>query len=445
MPKKNLNRRQFLQQSAATFILLSAKNVRAQAESFIQFVWSGAVTPTSATVKAKLLHDSDTVRLLVSPNEDLTSPFSSDVYPARLDLNNRLVSITMTGLKADTQYYYAIESQGRVDPVWRGKFRTFPRSPASFSFAFGSCAETGSAHPIFETIRNLNPLFFLHTGDMHYRDIPFNDRTIFREAYEMVLASPTQSALYQDIPLVYMWDDHDFGPNDSDALSPSREAARLTYQEYVPHYPLAAGSGNVPIYYAFSVGRVRFIITDLRSERSPKSAPDDANKTMLGITQKNWLKQELLKGKYFYTLTIWVSTADWFPQLSDGWQLYATERREFADFIKANHITKLAMLTGDLHMLGIDDGSHSDFATGGGAGFPLMQASPLDRFPFSEGIPFAPYSQGVVAERGQFGVMTVTDSGDPTLTVHWSGRNWRNEEILAYTFTVQDEREVYFP
>jgi alkaline phosphatase D len=226
--KKNLSRRQFLQQSAATFVLLSAKTVSAQAEPFVQFVWSGAVTSTLATVKAKLLKDSNTVRLLVSPNEDLSNPLYSDVSPARSDLNNRLVSVPMSGLTPDTPYYYAIEADDRVDMTRRGKFRTFPRSPASFSFAFGSCAETNSAHPIFETIRNLNPLFFLHTGDMHYRDISRNDPELFRQGYEAILASPTQSALYQDIPLVYMWDDHDFGPNDSDAFSPSREAARLS-------------------------------------------------------------------------------------------------------------------------------------------------------------------------------------------------------------------------
>lgn len=36
------------------------------------------------------------------------------------------------------------------------------------------------------------------------------------------------------------------------------------YQKYFPHYPLPAGQGNVPIYQAFTVGRIRIIMTDLR-------------------------------------------------------------------------------------------------------------------------------------------------------------------------------------
>jgi phosphodiesterase/alkaline phosphatase D-like protein len=156
---------------------------------------------------------------------------------------------------------------------------------------------------------------------------------------------------------------------------------------------------------------------------------------MLGAQQKAWFKQELLQAKANQALTVWVSSVAWIPNLSDGWYLYSAERREIANFIKENGLTNLIMLSGDLHMLGMDNGSHSDFATGGGAGFPEMQASPLDRFGFEAP---APYSEGVVAKRGQFGIMNVIDNGGPTVTVEWSGRNWANEEIMAYRFTVEN-------
>lgn len=91
------------------------------------------------------------------------------------------------------------------------------------------------------------------------------------------------------------------------------------------------------------------------------------------------------------------------------------------------------MIAGDLHMLGIDNGSYTDFAEGGGAGNPIFQASPLDRFGFDAE---APYSEGRAAQRGQFGIMNVIDEGGPTVRVEWSGRNWKNEELLAYSFTV---------
>ena len=75
-------------------------------------------------------------------------------------------------------------------------------------------------------------------GDFHYLDIQTNSRALFRAAYDSVLASPEQSDLYRHVPIVYMWDDHDFGGNNSNRRSPSHEAARLTYEEVTfPHYP----------------------------------------------------------------------------------------------------------------------------------------------------------------------------------------------------------------
>lgn len=439
MAKQFFSRRKFLSQTILAAAWLYPKRILAQNPTrLVEFVWSGAITPTSARVNAKLLKDSGAVRLLVSQSQDLSDPIYSAYYSASSTLNNRVASLTIANLSPNTLYYYAVEADDMVDRVYWGKFRTFPAGPASFMVAFGSCAETGSSHQIFETIRNLNPLFFIHTGDMHYLDINTNDRNRFRQAYDTVLASPTQSALYRVVPLVYIWDDHDYGPNDSDATASGRQAARLTYQEYVPHYPLVAGAGNVAIYQAFDVGRVRFIVIDLRSERSPKSAPDNASKTMMGRAQKAWFKQELLNAQADHALVVWVSSVDWIPELSDGWYLYNTERSEIANLIKENKITNLIMLAGDLHLLGIDNGTHSDFATGGGAGFPVMQASPLDRFGLEAVVP---YSEGVSSKRGQFGIMNVIDEGGSTVIVEWSGRNWQNEELLAYRFVIEHNQQ----
>ncbi len=98
---------------------------------------------------------------------------------------------------------------------------------------------------VFDTIRKEEPLFFLHLGDFHCEDIVKNDRALYRRAFDTVLASPVQFALYRHVPLVYVWEDHDFGPNDSYSADPGGSAARLTYRENVPHYPLAVGDGDL--------------------------------------------------------------------------------------------------------------------------------------------------------------------------------------------------------
>ena len=86
-------------------------------------------------------------------------------------------------------------------------------------------------------------------------------------------------------------------------------------------------------------------------------------------------------------------------------------------------------------MVAIDDGTNTDYATAGGTGFPLLQASPLDRPPSVKG---GPYSEGTFAGAGQFGLVDVVDDGGPTVTVRLSGRTWDGRELVAYerTFTV---------
>lgn len=401
----------------------------------VDFVWCGAVTPTSARIKAKITDEEAVVRVAYTGTPNLTGLAYSAPDTALLAINNRVIDASVIDLTPGTTYYYVLEIDGLLDTLKRGQFTTFHEFGAGiFTIAIGSCAATGSNHAVFQTIRGHNPLMILHMGDFHYQNIAVNDRDVFRAAYDVVLASPNQSALYQSTAIDYVWDDHDYGPNNSDSTAPGRTASRLTYQEYVPHYPLVAGAGDVPIYHSFTIGRVAFIVTDSRSSRSPASATDNAAKTMLGADQKAWFKQQLLALEGTYPLKVWVNTLPWIGTTGDdGWHLYTNERREIADFIAVNGITGLCMVSGDAHMLAIDSGTNSDYATGGGAGFPVFHAAALDQ---SGSVKGGPYSHGAYPGRGQFGLMTVLDSGVSSITVQWRGLTSTNLQRVAYTFTV---------
>ena len=436
---------------------------------------SGAVTPDSAWVKAKLRYRGTSARLLVSRNRDLSDPRWFGPMTAVVDRGN-MVEFRATGLEPDTQYYYALEVTNSLVLDSRGAFKTFPPAdqPASFNFAFASCARTGSDNPVFDTIRSLHPLFFMNVGDFHYLNITSNALVMFRMAYDRVLISPRQSLLYRSVPFVYIWDDHDFAGNNSDRRAPSHLAARSIYEEYVPHYDMPAGAGDVPIYQSFTVGRVKFILTDLRSERDQVKTPDSPNKSMLGAKQKAWFEQELLAAQGKYPLIFWVSTVPWigtagvnyYPIKShvtgfihqknlrqfkrdpataeedrnvnnddDFWGAFTYERREIADFIRNHHIRGVCILHGDAHMLAADDGTDSDYATGGGAPLPVLCAAPLDQ---SASIKGGPYSQGVYRSRngeGCFGYVQVRDFRT-RIDVQYSGRNYLNEEKISLRFSV---------
>ena len=231
-----------------------------------------------------------------------------------------------------------------------------------------------------------------------------------------------------------MWDDHDYGPNNSSGLAPNKDGevacqseARYAYKNYVPHYPLAFQEEGKVISQVFNVGRITYLLTDLRSEkRRPlfqgdckKSNSPNCRKTKEGSNfgseeHLNWFKDQLLIAKEKNNAIVWHSS---FPYLSapdvstfnceqseiiktskgfecddhDNWGWYPEERLNIANFIKKNNIP-VCIVSGDAHMAAIDDGTNSDYATNGGAPIPIFHAGPLDRKPSVKG---GPYSHGV--------------------------------------------------
>ena len=397
----------------------------------VEWVWSGGVTTSGATVTARLAGGARQARLVMSEDDSLGAAASSDYYGPDGD---GVVKLRIEGLRPDTLYHYALEVDGEVDELRRGTLRTFPEGAASFSIVVGACARTGSNGAVFDAIRTEDALLYLITGDAQYENIKRNDLDRFQDAYQTLLTAPAQSALYRETPIAYVWDDHDFGGSNSTATSDAREAARLSYRQNVPHYELAAGAGNAPIYQAFSAGRVRFVLLDTRSMRAEEAMPDGSD-SLLGARQREWLKQELLEGSRTHALVVLVSPVPWIAQDSGGaddWGGFATERREIADFIADNGIANLMLLAGDAHMVGIDDGSNADYSTNGGAGFPVMHAAALDRPGSVKG---GPYSEGAYPGAGQYGLATFRDDGE-SMTVELRGRNWLGEDLVTYSFVV---------
>ena len=393
----------------------------------IHWVWAGGITENAFRVTTKLRSPSDDVRLLVSSGENLAEAVAILPTP-RKDSDPLVNAFDVNDLQPSTTYRYGIEVNGIVAAEQLGEIRTLTPGPFSFKFAFGSCARTGSNSSLFEQIQQHDPLLFLHLGDFHYEDIEENDPDKYRDAYDEVLTSPTQSALYRSTAVEYVWDDHDFGPNNSDSTHEGRGAAQTVYREVVPHRQLL---DDEAIYRAFTIGRARFIVTDSRSYKTDRYLPDTPEKSVLGTQQKAWLQEELLAANGQYPLIFWVSTMPWIAEAdgdADHWGGYTHERLEISQFIEDNDIRGLVMLSGDAHMLAIDDGSNNRFTPNGGPGFPVMHAAALDKNGSEKG---GPYSEGVFEGGGQFGLVTVDDDGSDTVRVLLSGRNKEGEELVG--------------
>lgn len=387
---------------------------------------------SSITISAQLTKAAAAVRAVISTNAGLTSP----IYSAPVASVGNLVKITQTGLAADTQFYYGLEIDGVLNTTITGKFKTPPAAAGtaqSFKFAFSSCANTNSNHVVFDRIRAQNPLFFAHLGDFHYLNIGSNNIGLFRGGYEAQFAQARQHQLYREIPTVYMFDDHDYGPNDSNGTSASRNAALAAYRERVPHHPLVNNGAGDQVYHSFEIGRCLFIVTDLRSEASPVGQTDNASKTKMGAAQKTWFKGLLSNPANAGKVFIWLSTSPWVPNVrvgEDHWGGYSTERTELANHIKANCLDRFFVLSGDTHAVGLDDGTHGDWATGGGGPVREFTASPLDT---STGTWTATYTSGYILNTGQFGIVEITDTGTSTIGVTWTAM--KADGTVLYTMS----------
>ncbi|HSE08082.1 MAG TPA: alkaline phosphatase D family protein [Nocardioidaceae bacterium] len=396
----------------------------------VDWMWSGAVTPTSVNVRARTEDDVEQVRLVVGTGTDLSTPTYSQ--PQRSDESTgHVVSLRVRGLEPDRDYYYALELDGETYTQRVGHFRTFPRGPSTFTFAFASCARTGSNGVVYDAIRRQRPLFFLSVGDWFYGDVDSNDPDLVRRQYEANLSSPSQAALYASTPFAYVWDDHDFGGNDADSTAPAKPATMDIYRRFVPHYPLRDGPES-PIFQAFTVGDVRFVLTDPRSAREP---PGESPRSLLGDQQRRWLLRELRQADQ-YGLVVWANGAPWVGRpdpTSDRWTAFAQERRLIADTIAENGVDNLLMVSGDAHMLAYDDGTHTDYSPVGDAGFPLFHAASLDRRGSIKG---GPYTGPVIPGGGQFGTVEIRDDG-ATVRVTMTARNWKDEVLFTRTFSAR--------
>jgi hypothetical protein len=136
--------------------------------------------------------------------------------------------------------------------------------------------------------------------------------------------------------------------------------------------------------------------------------------------------KDQLKAAAGAPLVVWVNSVPWIARATSGadnWGAYAAEREEIANHIASLGLTRrLLILSGDAHMVAIDDGSHSNYATGASRGEPgpvVVHAAPLDQVPSKKG---GPYSHGTSRRRNQFGLLSVADDGR-TLTAEVSGRD----------------------
>lgn len=278
--------------------------------------------------------------------------------------NDNVVVARLTGMKPGTRVAYRVEAgtdrrEGmiRTQPRW-----TRPADAATLTVAIGSCffptdpdprfsrPDYGGGFEIFAAIAAQAPDLMLWLGDNLYLQRPdFYDPAALALRYRRQRGSEPLQELLTATTHLAIWDDHDYGPNDSGASYRLKGETLKLFRRYWPNpgfgLPDAPGTFGLARY-----GDVLFFLLDDRYYRSPNGAPDGADKTMFGARQLQWLKQALLDAPRGSLKIVAGGSQFWNRKHRfEGWHHFATERADFADWLLAHKVEGLIFLSGDRH------------------------------------------------------------------------------------------------
>ncbi len=265
-----------------------------------------------------------------------------------------------------TRYEYQVLIDGQVQPrEYALEFSTQPLwqwrgDPPPFTFALGSCAyvnETrydrpgtpyGSDYRIFGEILKRQPDFMLWMGDNVYlREADWNSRTGIYRRYGHSRALPELQPLLGSVHHYATWDDHDYGPNDSDRSYWLKHVTAEAFRDFWanPNYG-AAGSAVAGTFHWHDV---QFLLLDNRWFRSPNERSTGARQ-LFGPAQVRWLIDSLSFSQATFKFV--VSAGEFLyddPQGEAAIHVAPEERQRIIDAITAERIPGVIFLTGDVH------------------------------------------------------------------------------------------------
>ncbi len=313
-------------------------------------------------------------------------------------------TVRLVGLEPGTAYAYTVSVDGAAlalayptafstQPLWQ--WRT---DPPAFTAAIGSCYYDndpaydrpgnayGGSTAIFGEIAALRPDLMLWLGDNTYlREVDWWSAGGIDDRFRHSRAEPDLQPLLASTAHYATWDDHDYGPNDSDR---SYVLKGETLDTFTAYWPAATrGLPGVPgVFTQFQWADVEFFVLDDRYHRAPNDAPE-RERTILGPVQAQWLLDALTASRApFKVVAVGGQFLNPVPVFETFAAIAPAERRRLLDEIAARRIEGVVFLSGDRHhteLLKLDrPGAYplyeftSSPLTAGASTYPLREDSP---------------------------------------------------------------------
>ena len=248
---------------------------------------------------------------------------------------------------------YAMEFQ--TQELW--KWRT---DPPDVKFIIGSCSYInepkfdrpgkpyGSNFEIFNSINKKKPDFMLWLGDNTYlREPDWNSRTGFIKRYSHTRAFPELQPLLASTHHYATWDDHDYGPNNSDGSFWLKETASEIFKLFWgnPNYDVT-GKGGITGFFQWS--DLDFFLLDNRYHRTANNNLT-GNRQMLGKDQIDWLINALSFSQASFKFVAVGGQVISNGAVYENYATYPDERKYLLDKIREAKIEGVIFLDGDRH------------------------------------------------------------------------------------------------
>jgi alkaline phosphatase D len=237
---------------------------------------------------------------------------------------------------------------------------------------FGSCfKQSRGGEQIWAAMAAQAPDAFLFAGDTVYPSKEDDDRALPRlhQAYAALAQDPAFAAFRASVPVLPVWDDHDYGVNDGGGDFAWRQTAEALFETA---WGLAADDPRRQrpgVYYSEILGEgeqtVQIIMLDTRFFRSPLKASDkrgsrgreryipdpSPSKTLLGDQQWDWLASRLAQP---VSLRLIVSSIQLLGDGHgwEGWHQLPHERERLFELLRTHDHSTTIVLSGDRHVAG---------------------------------------------------------------------------------------------
>ena len=304
--------------------------------------------------KGKPTEKMTTIEVITDPQQAFVARCTAVVVPNQkysyeLWINNKKIELP-----------YPLEFQSQTLWQWRS-------DPPDFRFVFGTCAYVnepaydrpgkpyGDNYEIFGTILQKKPDFMLWGGDNVYlREVDFDSRTGILHRYTHGRSLPELQPLLGSVHHYAIWDDHDYGADNSNASFPYKEQTLEAFKLFWGNPNVGILGENVGgITGHFSWSDADFFLLDNRWFKI-----FEGNKTlktsMLGEKQIAWLVEALRYSKATFKFIVVggqvLNNADVSQNSSvENHSEYPEERNFVLQAIQNEGIKGVIFLTGDRH------------------------------------------------------------------------------------------------